>query len=176
MVLGLLDWQPWHGYAMRRFLEESNVAYWADVLPGSIYQALKQMTREGLVEVQETELSGHRLKAVYQITGAGRAEFRHLLRQAMQGPTHPVPTLLYTALTFLQVLPPKERLEAVEDLIPKVEEQISRWRDAISRKPEEVMRLEPVRLLFDNGREHLEADLRMLRQLREALRADLGQD
>lgn len=84
LVLGLLNESPKYGYEIQKWLEQSRTDTWADVLPGSIYHALQQLQKEGLVRVSETSQVGHRLKAVYAITDAGRSAFKTLLRQALQ--------------------------------------------------------------------------------------------
>lgn len=82
MVLGLLHAAPMHGYDIRKRLDIIHAEAWADVLPGSIYHALKQMEKEGLLAVEATERSGNRLRAVYALTDAGRRAYRDELRRA----------------------------------------------------------------------------------------------
>jgi DNA-binding PadR family transcriptional regulator len=175
MVLGLLDEAPRHGYLIQRHLEESRVDDWSDVRPGSIYQALKQLEHEGLVEVRETESSGHRVRAVYAITEAGRTEFLRLLRHALEQPPRAFPSRFYTALTFLHVLETAEAAAAIEALIPRLEATIESWTVGEAIKADAYPMPEPVRAVFANGREHLEADLRLLRRLRDHLRASASQ-
>jgi len=55
-VLGLLYARPRHGYEIRKWLETRRTDLWTGVLPGSIYHALKQMTKEGLVRNLEVNL------------------------------------------------------------------------------------------------------------------------
>src|SRR5581483_1148932 len=169
MVLGLLNEGPRHGYEIQKWLEESQTGLWADVLPGSIYHALQRMQKEGFVELRETEQSGHRLRAVYAITETGRSELQRLLREALQRPPRAFPTEFYTALAFLKELPGQEVLTMIEALIPRLEEEIALWNQGEVIKSEYVLLPEYVRAAFANGREHLEADLRLLQRLREIL-------
>jgi DNA-binding PadR family transcriptional regulator len=171
MVLGLLNDAPRHGYSIQRHLEESRVDAWADVRPGSIYQALKQLETEGLVEMRETAQTGHRVKAVYAITETGRAEFRRLLLHALAQPPRAFPSKFYTALTFLYVLAPEDALAAIQALIPRVEATIESWALGETIKNDTFSLTEPVRAVFANGREHLEADLRLLHRLSAHLRS-----
>jgi DNA-binding PadR family transcriptional regulator len=173
MVLGLLDEAPRHGYSIQRHLEESRVDTWADVRPGSIYQALKQLETEGLVEMRETAQTGHRVRAVYAITEAGRAEFRRLLLHVLEQPPRAFPSRLYTALTFLHVLAPDDALSAIEALIPRLEATIESWALGETIKADAFAMPEPVRAVFANGRDHLEADLRLVRRLSAHLRSAL---
>jgi DNA-binding PadR family transcriptional regulator len=167
MVLGLLSKSPMHGYEIQKALEVSRADVWADVLPGSIYHALKKMTAEGLLEVQATEQTGFRLKATYAVTEAGQVEFRRLLRETWTLPPKAFPTGLYTAMTFLEALPPEEVLPGVEVQIGALAQEIARWNEAEERKAPFLP--DYARLMFANGREHLEADLRLLESLKNLL-------
>ncbi len=164
MVLGLLGKAPMHGYEIQKALETSRADVWADVLPGSIYHALKKMSAEGLLEVRATEQTGFRLKATYAITEAGRDEFKRLLKETWTVPPKAFPTSLYTAMTFLDALPREEVLPGVEAQIAAVEREIASWNAAEAIKAPYVP--EYARLMFSNGREHLEADLRLLKALK----------
>lgn len=169
MVLGLLNESPRHGYEIQKWLEETHTDTWANVLPGSIYHALQQLQKEGLVQIHETLQTGYRLKAVYAITDAGRSEFKQLLREALQQPPRAFPAEFYTALVFLSELPHQEVRTAVEALIPKLEREIESWAYGEAVKNDLHPLPEHVRAVFANGREHLEADLHLLHRLREIL-------
>jgi DNA-binding PadR family transcriptional regulator len=142
---------------------------WADVLPGSIYHALKQMATEGLIALQATEQSGHRVRAVYAITPAGKAELQRLLREAWRMPPHSYPTNIYAALAFFAELPPAEIRAALDYLLTALEQELLAWNDGETIRERMGQLTDPVRACFTNGREHLEADLRLLRRLRETL-------
>lgn len=169
MVLGLLTQAPMHGYEIQKALEVSRADVWADVLPGSIYHALKKLTAEGLLEIHATEQTGFRQKAIYAITEAGRLEFKRLLRQAWTVPPKAFPTGLYTAMTFLGALPPEEVLPGLMAQTAALREEIAQWNAAEALKAPHLP--DYARLMFANGREHLEADLRLLEALEASLRA-----
>ncbi len=172
LVLGLLNESPKHGYEIQKWLEQTRTDAWANVLPGSIYHALQQLHKEGFVQVSETPQVGHRLKAIYAITDAGRMEFKQLLRQALHHPPQAFPTDFYTALVFLAELPRQEVRALVEQLIPKREQEIESWAHGQTIKNEFHPLPEHIRAVFANGREHLEADLRLLYRLRTILSED----
>lgn len=163
MVLGLLSRAPMHGYDIQRALEQSRADVWADILPGSIYHALKKMVAEGLLEVKATEQTGHRTRAIHAITPAGRAELKRLLREAWRTPPRPFPVTLYAAVAFFDVLPREEVREALEALCERVEAEIAQWRRGEQAKGALPAHL---RLAFANARAHLEADLKLLKELR----------
>ena len=50
LVLGVIRiFQPVHGYEVRRELMSWRVDEWASIAPGSIYNALKTLAREGMI-------------------------------------------------------------------------------------------------------------------------------
>jgi DNA-binding PadR family transcriptional regulator len=64
-----------HGYQIRRAAQLDRTELWTDVKPGSLYNALRRMTDEGLVEVVRTEKVGNPPeRTVYEITESGRQE------------------------------------------------------------------------------------------------------
>jgi DNA-binding PadR family transcriptional regulator len=167
LILGMLTRAPMHGYELQRALEVSRVDAWADVLPGSIYHALKKMADEGLVRVQATEQTGHRLRAVYAITDEGRDAFRALLRDTLKRPPRSFPTDFYAALAFHDAIPRAELLAAAEALIPQLERELAQWREGEGAKAEAGAMPPELQLFFANARQHIEADLALLRGLRE---------
>ncbi len=171
IVLGLLAMQPMSGYAIQHYLQLNQTDQWADILPGSIYHALKRLAAEGLVTLQSTEQTGNRTKAIYAITPAGTAEFHRLLREAWGTPGLHFPVALYAAATFLDALPRAEVLLAIERHIAALGAELEVWNAGETAKlanlPPQL--LEYVRLSFANGREHMDADIRLLRALRELL-------
>ncbi|MCG0239423.1 MAG: helix-turn-helix transcriptional regulator [Firmicutes bacterium] len=174
VVLGLLSRRPMHGYEIQQMLQVTQSERWANILPGSIYHALRKLEEEGLVEVQATERTGHRTRAVYRITEAGRQEYRRLLAAAWAEPTVALPRDLYLVLGFLDDLPRTEVLAAIERRIAALEAELAAWNAGEAAK-EEALRAQGASLppylkaVFANGRAHLEADLQLLRYLREVL-------
>jgi len=169
MVLGLLRAAPMHGYDIRKRLDTIHAEAWADVLPGSIYHALKQMEKEGLLAVEATERSGNRLRAVYALTDAGRRAYLDELRHAWSTPPRAFPTGLYAAIAFLDDLPRLEALALIDALIPALEREIAYWAEGEDAKGQAEALSEHARAVFANGRERMEADLRLLHRLRVAL-------
>ena len=168
-VLGMLTDGPKHGYEIKKGLELNRTDMWADVLPGSLYHALKQMATEGLVALQATEQRGRRARAVYAITPAGREALRRLLRETWTRLPRSYPAGIYAALAFVRELPRDEVREALGSLVRALERERADW-DLGERVRAELGQLtDAVRACFDNGREHVEADLRLLRRLQETL-------
>lgn len=170
LTLGLLGLRPMSGYEIQQYLQMNKVDQWSDILPGSIYHALKKLSGEGLIQLQATEQTGMRTKAIYAITEAGRAEFRKLLREAWQIPPRSLPGDFYLLLGFVDDLPRDEVLAALREQIAKLEEALANWLEGMRLKEEAMGPLpDVIRVTFENGREHMEADLKLLRYLLESL-------
>lgn len=165
LVLGLLDRGPLHGYEMRKLAVQNRVEAWTGILPGSIYHALKQMEKERLVALHKKEGSRTRPRAVYAITSAGRRAFQDLVRKALAAPIRSLPTDLYGGLLFLKAVPKGEIDAAIRRQVATLQMELSSWEEARPLKGE-LSAAETA--LYDNGIEHLRADLRLLEQLRAA--------
>lgn len=84
-LLGLLDWAPMHGYALRELARSYQFAY--PMPTNNIYPALKQLAQDGFVSVHDTEVIDGRARKIYEITSAGREELeRWLAEDASDGP------------------------------------------------------------------------------------------
>ncbi|WP_280261187.1 PadR family transcriptional regulator [Nocardia abscessus] len=85
LVLGVMRLrQPVHGYAVRQELLSWRAETWTNVKPGSIYHALKQLTREGKLSAFGTQTSDQGPgRTLFEMTEAGEAEFRRLMDEAL---------------------------------------------------------------------------------------------
>jgi DNA-binding PadR family transcriptional regulator len=64
-----------HGYQIRQEARRDRTDLWTDIKPGSLYNALRRMADEALVEVVRTERVGNPPeRTVYAITDLGREE------------------------------------------------------------------------------------------------------
>ncbi len=168
-ILGLLTARPLSGYDIQQHLELSAAEHWAEVLPGSIYYALNKLERQGFVVVDAIERTGRRERATYRLTDAGHAELRGLLRKALRTPVRVVPSLLYTALTFIHELDKTEVLDALDAEISRLEGDIAYTRQGETLKVNAPGAPTFMAAIFANSRAHLEADLALLRHLRATL-------
>lgn len=75
-LLGILDWVPLHGYALRELVRGYGAIY--PMTNASIYPTLRELEAEGFVRHEEEVREG-RLRKVYFVTDAGRAELRRWL-------------------------------------------------------------------------------------------------
>jgi DNA-binding PadR family transcriptional regulator len=121
LVLGVVRiFQPVHGYDVRRELISWRAAEWASIQPGSIYNALKTLTRDGYLEVVGTgQVGGRPERTSYRITSAGNDEFRVLLRAEWWNVRPPVDPLM-AAVSFLGYLARDEAIAALEHRVAQI--------------------------------------------------------
>ena len=113
-ILGILQQQRTHGYEIRKKLQEWGVENWAHLNWSSVYHALRQMEKEGLIEKQKiVENKNRPAKDVYTILENGENTFFQLLRTACVEVTvdkNPV----YIVLMYLHYLPNEERIALLQ--------------------------------------------------------------
>ena len=136
LVLGVVRiFQPVHGYDVRRELLSWRVDQWANVAPGSIYNALKSMTRDALLEIVGTDQVGGRPeRTTYRLTNEGENEFQALLREALWRVRQPVDPLM-PALCFMPVLKRDELIAALRNRIPQIRGQLEHVDFAVAQLP-----------------------------------------
>jgi len=103
-----------HGYLVQNEFLAWGAHEWANVKWGSIYHALKHMTKQGLLTQHEVNDGSWRVD--YTITSDGDAEFLRLLRTALAHPEHR-PDTFAAALAFFTALP---RAEVVDLLLARI--------------------------------------------------------
>lgn len=88
LVLGVIRGRgEAHGYAVHRELTSWRVDTWTAVKPPSIYHAVKQLAREGLLTVSGSEDSPRGpARVTYRVTSTGELEFLRLLELALVSP------------------------------------------------------------------------------------------
>lgn len=113
-----------HGYAIRQTLEEWQVQSWTRLHSGSVYHALTQMEKEGILAV-EAEAPGNRGpgKTLFVTTAAGEAEFFDLLRQAL-GSFDLIE--LSAGLALVDALPEAEGRERLAATAARLRENVAR--------------------------------------------------
>jgi len=117
MVLGAVRiFQPAHGYFIRRELLTWGVEQWANVNPGSIYNALRTLTREGYLTETPAEKArgGGQSRTTYQLTVDGNTHFLTLLRRSIWQPDQYDTSNLLGGLSFMHFLTRDEVISAME--------------------------------------------------------------
>ncbi|MDA0566239.1 PadR family transcriptional regulator [Streptomonospora sp. S1-112] len=106
LVLGMVrSFGPAHGYQVRRELLSWGADTWANVKPGSIYHALRQLLKGGMLRSAGVEESGEGPeRALFEVTAAGEEEFFRLLQEALSD-AEAKPEYFGAAITFMTALP-----------------------------------------------------------------------
>ncbi|MEG3628438.1 PadR family transcriptional regulator [Streptomyces poriticola] len=125
-----------HGYQVRNDLEYWGAHEWSNAKPGSIYHALKQMAKQGLLRAHETAPStvGGPPRTEYEITGKGTEEYFTLLRESLTA-FDQKPDVLSAGLGFMVDLGRDEVLALLEERV----RAIRKWRRGVTEyyTPEE---------------------------------------
>ncbi|GAA3969957.1 PadR family transcriptional regulator [Streptomyces marokkonensis] len=118
-----------HGYQVRNDLEYWGAHEWSNAKPGSIYHALKQMAKQGLLHAHEIAPStaGGPPRTEYEITQAGTEEYFSLLRASLTAYDQK-PDVLAGALGLMVDLEREEVLALLEERI----RAIGKWRRSVT--------------------------------------------
>jgi DNA-binding PadR family transcriptional regulator len=114
-----------HGYQVRRELLSWSADRWANVAPGSIYHALKQMTKEGLLAPVDQEAGAGPERTGYRLTADGETEFQTLLSKSITDvdSDRTGEYSLAAALTFMTALPRKRAISLLRHRLTQLEGQ-----------------------------------------------------
>ncbi|MFF6907033.1 PadR family transcriptional regulator [Streptomyces sp. NPDC012389] len=118
-----------HGYQVRNDLEFWGAHEWSNAKPGSIYHALKQMAKQGLLLAHETAPStaGGPPRTEYEVTEEGLAEYRTLLRDAIRSYDQNL-DVLSAAIGFIVDLPREEAVALLKERVEGMKE----WRKSVT--------------------------------------------
>lgn len=173
IVLGLLKNKSLSGYEIQQILQTSRTDIWAGILPGSIYHALKMMDKEGLVEINNIEQTGHRIKAIYKITEKGEKEFVHLLQKSLEESSVLLPNTLYSGLSFMQEIPLKDKIYALEKQKKNLEQELELQKQGQAIKEAHIELDDVMKLVFENVYNHYELQISFLQKLIDHLKSKL---
>jgi DNA-binding PadR family transcriptional regulator len=140
LVLGVVRiFQPTHGYLVRRELQSWQVAEWAHLNPGSVYNALRVLTKESmLVEEPGEEDTKAGSRAQYRLTVDGEQEFLRLVREGLWE-LHPYePGWLLAGLSFWFALTRDEVLAALQARTSLLDARISGSHYAAAALPDSI--------------------------------------
>ncbi|MGH6877064.1 MAG: PadR family transcriptional regulator [Rhizomicrobium sp.] len=145
LILGVLHRGDFHPYEIKRRLENAMVECYIDVDVGTLYYAIRQLAKEGLIlPVSQQRVARGGMRTVYRITAKGKTKFRELLHRQFEQ-DGPVSQTLYGALLFLHLCD----MEIVEAFV----------RERIARLDERIAKLDPIRKglrdVLSTGGEHL---------------------
>ena len=173
LVLGAVRiFQPAHGYSIRRELLSWDVESWAALNPGSVYNMLRSLTREGLLaEVGDTGRSAGPARVAYRLTMDGENAFAGLLARALWEVDERDPHTLAAGLCFLPMLTRAEAAEAFEArdaaLRLRIKTIEARGRQLLERRTVPPHTAE----LFDVGVAHSRGELEWVAAVRHRIEA-----
>ncbi|MFD4142228.1 MULTISPECIES: PadR family transcriptional regulator [unclassified Streptomyces] len=125
-----------HGYQVRNDLEYWGAHEWSNAKPGSIYHALKQMAKQGLLHAHETAPStaGGPPRTEYELTEQGTEEYFTLLRESLTAYDEKL-DVLSAGVGFIVDLPREEAVALLKERIRGMQE----WRSSVTEyyTPEE---------------------------------------
>jgi DNA-binding PadR family transcriptional regulator len=171
-ILGLLHEAPAHGYELRKQLG-LRLGGFRLFSYGSLYPALRRLTRAGLIEeapAPEPEEAGtwqRRSRRVYRITALGKERFAELL--AASGPQAWDDDGFGVHLAFFSRTPAEIRVRILEGRRRAVEERREGLRSALARAGEQIDRY--TRELHQLGLDATEREVRWLNELIQEERA-----
>jgi DNA-binding PadR family transcriptional regulator len=118
-----------HGYQVRNDLEYWGAHEWSNAKPGSIYHALKQMAKQGVLLAHEVAPStvGGPPRTEYEVTEQGEAEYFALLREALKAYDQKT-DVASAALGFIVDLPREEAVALLKERVRRIEE----WRASVT--------------------------------------------
>jgi DNA-binding PadR family transcriptional regulator len=169
-VLGTLAAQgPVHGHEIRRLAERIDIENWSDAQVGSIYNALRRLESEGLIEAVRTEQQGRRpTRTIYTLTTPGREELASLQDKLLYDitlPSDPFDIALWVCAS-----------QPGQDLAAAIDRRRKSLRELSDSLADERTRLTKAgylptvgELLFRHGELRIEAELRWHEELREKL-------
>ena len=173
LLLGTVRiFQPVHGYFVRRELLSWQADAWANLNPGSVYNGLRSLARDGFVEEVGTETEGGRpARTTYRLTGDGQTEFLRLLRHALWNVSPFEPADLMAAWSFAWALKREEVIAALESRVEQITASSRAVRYAIEDIPNNPETRATVAEHYRLGQARLDGEAAWARQVLERLRA-----
>jgi DNA-binding PadR family transcriptional regulator len=167
LCLGVLTEGDKTGYEIKRRFEDAFSHFFVAGF-GSIYPALAELSRRGLVTCRSVEQEGRPDKKVYSITPEGE---RVLVDQLMSTPPrHKVRSEFLVLMYFAHMLPPQRLAAIVDQMIAQLEPTLAEIERCLSA--EDVQPMPGRRFAAGYGRAVISAALAYMR----ANRADLVRD
>lgn len=165
-ILGLLEESPRHGYELRKHL--TAMLGWSRVLSyGSLYPALKEQVRAGLIVEQEAPLIG-RQRVVYELTDRGHQRFEELVAEG--GPAAWEDESFGVRMAFFGRTDAEIRLRILEGRRVRLQERLERIQAQLHANQRRMDRYTAE--LQRHGAESVEQEMTWLTRLISAERAD----
>ncbi|MFE4080318.1 PadR family transcriptional regulator [Paenarthrobacter sp. YIM B13468] len=173
VVLGAVhQFQPVHGYFLRRELLTWHVDEWANVQAGSIYNALRSLEKDGYVEESSTEAEGKRpARTTYSITPEGEVEFLRMFRSVLWNVEIFDAKPVMVVPSFMNVLSRQEVVDALAHRVSDIDAIVLTNAYNIDDTTRSSTTPGYVREIFELSTLRLRAEQQWARDLRERLLA-----
>jgi DNA-binding PadR family transcriptional regulator len=167
LLLGAVAlFEPVNGYQIRRELLSWGVDQWANINPGSIYNGLTTLTRQGFL-VRHDLVDAGRDVAVYEVTAEGRGELERLVTGALEAVSTVDRRAFSAAFGLIPLVPQARALESLVRRRVALEELVRQLAQAPSPGEAPPHALRTVVLWLDLA----VAELHWLRETIEQLRS-----
>jgi DNA-binding PadR family transcriptional regulator len=113
VVLGLLAEEPLYGYDLLERFRTRSMGFWIEIGKASVYQALRRLERDALINGRSQDGPDGPDRRVYRITKAGRDRLKSGLSERF-GSLEPYETDGGLALGFAHLLPASDARKAVD--------------------------------------------------------------
>jgi DNA-binding PadR family transcriptional regulator len=166
-VLGLLAEQPMHGYRLKDAFDERVGGLWG-LTTGQIYQTLKQLERDGMLEARGERVGNRPARRIYSVTAPGARALQAWLDETPAPWSRPFRAELLIRLLFLR---PGD-LGRVGHALDREEQDALHLKARIghmTRDGRPSRGVDVLGLFLDGVTRHLDADVTTLRRVREAV-------
>ncbi len=169
-ILGLLSWQPFAGYDLKKIISDSELFYWSGS-NNQIYRTLVQLHAESLVSQEVQEQANLPARKIYSITEKGRIALREWLLSTPELPERHNAFLIQ--LAWADALPAADLVGLVERYAGEVEAHLLMLQEK-ARRWQPPARSDREGFLWRQINANLIGHDRLELEWAQALRADLS--
>lgn len=157
-VLCLLRERPMHPYQLQRLIHQRHKDDLLDLRRGSLYHAVAQLQRGGLIEPLETSREGRRPeRTVYQLTGRGADELALWLHELLAKRVHE-PSQFLAGVANIARLTPAEALEALDSRLLELETALAGMAEGLRTLSARLERVALLELEYTRAQQQAECD------------------
>ncbi|GAA1212159.1 PadR family transcriptional regulator [Rhodoglobus aureus] len=173
VVLGAVhQFQPVHGYFLRRELMTWHIDKWANIQPGSVYNALRSLMNDGFLAENGTETAGNRPeRTTYRITDAGEVELLRMLRDTLWNVEVFDTTPVMVLTSFMYALQREEVLAGLLHRVSEIDARIASNTYRIGDLAASTSTPRYVREVFELATARLHGEQQWARDVSERIRA-----
>lgn len=157
-VLCLLRERPMHPYELQRLIHQRHKDDLLDLRRGSLYHAVAQLQRGGLIEPLETNREGRRPeRTVYRLTGRGEDELALWLHELLAKRVHE-PSQFLAGVANIARLTPAEALEALDSRLLELETALAGMAEGLRTLSARLERVALLELEYTRALQQAERD------------------